>query len=706
MSRTNPSNVTMTFTDNLRPSVEAGRYTISVTQKIKNFDTTVDGDEYLTPVHHDFIIRAPQFHLDNSFLHAVHPPPGMNGAFHTSLPHIALSRALLPWERPINPSQSTSDGTPWLALIVLTPADKVVPHTWTVEQALSAQGTIPAVQLPALDQADLTPQERAGACTTVDLPPDLFATLLPTRAELHLLAHARTGGSDTIGDETTAVGNGNGTYSVVIANRFPSRNGGTYTAHLVSLEGHHAVLGTTPDNPVRMFSLTSWSFTSHPDEAGGFGPLAQHLGRPTKDLDGRAGILRRPLPTAEVDATTQRLRDGYLPFAHHTLAGPRTFAWYRGPLTPVPAVGVPLPAVCTDPSQALIYVEDSGVFDVSYANAFSLGRALALAAPDFTTQLATFRRTFAQRLAHQAQRSTHPDHATDGTTDALTRLDDLLRSGLQEKLEDLFTTTSPTPHAEAAALPHPAPAPDPHQALIGQAQDPKTALGQCLAHIIAWLRDLALLTPVPFVHLVPDPAALPDESLRFFHIDATWQRVLRDGALSIGRSRSQDEPADTALTTLLASADLPVPVAGMLIHSVLADGWPALAIDARGQDGRPLTILRRARLDQDVLLVLFDGVPQDVDITEPHQGLHFGITDTREIALRDIDEGNAGVPLEKKVSLHQGFFRQAGPGVEILKVADLAQAMTASMGRTKPLTASQFALQFITSPEKITFRRS
>src|SRR5687768_12188403 len=37
-----------------------------------------------------------------------------------------------------------------------------------------------------------------------------------------------------------------------------------------------------------------------------------------------------------------------------------------------------------------------------------------------------------------------------------------------------------------------------------------------------WLIDVRLLRRIPLCYLVPDSALLPPESIRFFHVDATW----------------------------------------------------------------------------------------------------------------------------------------------------------------------------------------
>ena len=56
------------------------------------------------------------------------------------------------------------------------------------------------------------------------------------------------------------------------------------------------------------------------------------------------------------------------------------------------------------------------------------------------------------------------------------------------------------------------------------------------ALIVEWLRSLRCLRGVPLGYLVPDTRMLPEESLRFFAVDANWLDALCDGALSLRSS--------------------------------------------------------------------------------------------------------------------------------------------------------------------------
>ena len=52
--------------------------------------------------------------------------------------------------------------------------------------------------------------------------------------------------------------------------------------------------------------------------------------------------------------------------------------------------------------------------------------------------------------------------------------------------------------------------------------------------VVTWLSRLRLLEGVPFPYIVPSEGMLPNESIRFFHVDRNWLDALVDGALSVG----------------------------------------------------------------------------------------------------------------------------------------------------------------------------
>ena len=77
------------------------------------------------------------------------------------------------------------------------------------------------------------------------------------------------------------------------------------------------------------------------------------------------------------------------------------------------------------------------------------------------------------------------------------------------------------------------------QPLLGDAEQ------QAWNHVLQWLTRLRLLEGVPFSYIVPSNEMLPNESIRFFHVDRNWLDALVDGALSTGVLDSRGALADS-----------------------------------------------------------------------------------------------------------------------------------------------------------------
>src|SRR4051812_41339319 len=55
-----------------------------------------------------------------------------------------------------------------------------------------------------------------------------------------------------------------------------------------------------------------------------------------------------------------------------------------------------------------------------------------------------------------------------------------------------------------------------------------------------WLLDLRLLRHLPIAYYVPDAGLLPPESIRFFHVDATWVDRVIDGVFAAANTGTVD----------------------------------------------------------------------------------------------------------------------------------------------------------------------
>ncbi|MCC3772548.1 hypothetical protein, partial [Streptomyces sp. UNOC14_S4] len=509
-----------------------------------------------------------------------------------------------------------------------------------------------------------------------------------------------------------------GDYAVVVANRFP-RTAGRYAAHLVSLEGFADHLdGNPPDESVvRMVSLWAWSFEARPDPQAHFDALIRHM---AEDPAGLGLRLRPQAAGAPAGPATERLDLGYVPVDHALPSGEHTFAWYRGPFTPVVAQDLPVPesGQFEHTDEALIYLTGTGVFDVSYAAAFTLGRALALSDASLAAAVSGFRAR-SRRVVHRAltRGRTGPHPARD-------RFHELIENGLGTRLHTAATTvtgtrTPPAPRRAAGGVPQ---APD-LTGLRGRLRSGATrdllltALAEPLAPLTRALDQVTLLAAVPFGHLVPDARMLPPESLRFFHVDAQWCAALRDGVLSTGIGTSLDAAVnDIARDTLAA----PRPLAGLLMRSALVRNWPDVVVEPqRTTPGLELLdIVHRVVIGPDLLLCLVDGVPDQVVFREPHEGIHFGVDEGDRIGLRRLT-GAVGESLEQDFPPDEGgigrFLRPAVADgtreVLGLVVGDdpLVPAMTTvlrELGQLRPgepLSAGALAVELVNAPQRIAF---
>jgi hypothetical protein len=204
------------------------------------------------------------------------------------------------------------------------------------------------------------------------------------------------------------------------------------------------------------------------------------------------------------------------------------------------------------------------------------------------------------------------------------------------------------------------------------------------AYVADFLVRLRLGYRVPFNYLIPDPAMLPDESIRFFTVDEAWLDALITGAMAVGaastmdtdhssialpaikaavndavplaaavRRRQADRTAvsDHVRNVVALASDFPdpggtPPVTGFLLRSALVSGWPGFAVRAFtttdiADQVDPSTvdpslfvpILRMELLSPSVLLVLFAGTPALMWLEEPHHGIQLGIDPNNEVTL-------------------------------------------------------------------------
>ncbi|MEG1903664.1 MAG: hypothetical protein RR212_04655 [Bacteroidales bacterium] len=271
-------------------------------------------------------------------------------------------------------------------------------------------------------------QQPTDKIQTLDIPVPLFLKLAPTVVDLNYMAHIRQ--VSLINKATMAgisdVGEPEGSFSIVFGNRLPGSNRQT-RAFLVSLEGMEAYLPTEEDVNregerllIRLAVLHRWSFFSAGDQAAFVDCLKRLNGGPGTGTDINEDLhlpsnLQLPVPEGAVKQVSDALQMGFVPFKHHlwsavrygeTVMGEKTVSWYRGPLCPyrIDSSRIHPPLVSAD--QATLYDPTTGMLDLSYACAWSLGRQLTIEDKPFATMLYNWKK----EIDLDIQKRTERDH--------------------------------------------------------------------------------------------------------------------------------------------------------------------------------------------------------------------------------------------------------------------------------------------------------
>jgi hypothetical protein len=227
----------MALYDAMTPPLLGGTYKMSASADVRYDGGTGD----ITAQDRYFTIEGPRFRLPADLVAGVFPPRNGHGGFQDSLPHIALSRRTLPWERDPGLSESEDAAStsaaggeqalptlipniPWLALLLFEDGEYTITANVPVRQVVGDS------VFQALEQADAVPAHMT--CDELRASMPLVQAIMPSIEELKLLTHVREINVDY---KELSAGNSNGFFSVVIGNRLPEPNK-HYRACLVSVE--------------------------------------------------------------------------------------------------------------------------------------------------------------------------------------------------------------------------------------------------------------------------------------------------------------------------------------------------------------------------------------------------------------------------------------------------------------------------------------
>ena len=661
------------FYDNYVPTLPVGDYMIDVEQRVNPKNTSID-DKFETSQR--FFVQGPRYTLPTEDIFSVFPPDNAEGNFHQSLPHVVLAKRDLPWERHI-----FNDGgkTPWMALLLFVEGEKLKGfdtllcpkiESWKKNPAMTA--VIPASEIynEHNDNRILWPElvrkkyESEGflketMCSVIDISPQAFSTLVPKTQDLAYLAHVRQVNPSSK-DSCALKVCPDGWYSVIVGNRLPdaafsdgtSGEGKRNIVHLVSLEGLDDYVNGNKSIPecitnVRMISFKSWTFKCLPKKGESFSGLMNNLIKDTQGVQ-KSTNFALPVKVTNVVADEYKyagkaLEIGYVPLSYQTRQGEQTFAWYRGPFSPVPVVNFTnLEQSSNDSadsfqpfntsSSAIIYDEKMGVFDLSYGVAWEVGRLMAMSDAHFGQELIEWQQKghhlvdlILERRAQTCMfKNFDPENPCAGeemplaarlksysVTDSFIKK---LITGFSQQMSPKLNLPPPSPSdVPVTAFADSTPVTATVEFVTGLLQEPevleivRSSGAEEMNGISDWLGRLQLLEGVPFENLLPHPDLLLGESVRFFYIDPNWLEAIMEGALSIGVQSSRDlmyqnlmkdiileksfatamEVRDSLLGINARKCSKAIPatisrksMTGMLLRSSVVSGWPGLEINA------------------------------------------------------------------------------------------------------------------------------
>lgn len=630
------------FHNNHRPAMDDGEYVIEIREEITHHgkitkDNTINGKENgdLIPATTRFAIYGERFSITDQDIRSVFPAAGSTGEYASVIPHVMFKRNTFPWERH---AYNQDKDIPWLLLLLFDEDEVPEKKILTVSQLQGSDGAVVNyTNLPAESA-----QHADDKLTVIDVPKAVLTKIAPSSVSLKYMAHTRQGldeNNQVIGEE----------HAVVIGNRIPQQ-GKRSTMHLVSVEGRYDAGGfvlSANDLPYRLVSLKSWEFytiehfkitsetldqlSGHatPEEIATLSVLLnrEYSGTETeflaqiateleiesipstyrddlvekskfdKTFDGilkklNKDILTLRLPHNSNADAEKYLSQGLVPMEHQFRNGDKSVSWYRGPFIPN-SPGEPTMVKDLKPESSdelLLFNDQYGMFDITYPAAWEMGRLAALSSKDFSVNLYRWKRLIAQN-EHKTAQHVGCEHL--------------------------------------ACFPH--------------SSNHESADSIWEEHLKPWLLRLIDFDLIPPNYLVPDENVLPEESIRFFHIDKNWLTSALLGAFSIGGIwEARQQEMDNAFNTFLNLADSYA--VGFMLRSDVVDGWPGLIIEGVPETGDENLIPLRHQLSRNTILCLFKENISQVAIHQKPEVIHFGLLKDDAVYEKIIrnDDGSQG----------------------------------------------------------------
>ncbi|MGJ8677874.1 MAG: hypothetical protein ACSHX0_10180 [Akkermansiaceae bacterium] len=425
----------VTFIQHDIPGLSDGKYQLKISQRLDDSQDTPINDGTLENTY-NFAVLGDRFFLRRpSDIYTTFPADNATGEYTTVLPHVVFTNTKFPWTRSptstkpaelLASGQGTEKNVPtWLTVLLFDEDDiaaypglTLPPQSATIGDlfppAAYSESTLcencsyfdGATDTSALNVGD----KPTDPIQTLDIPLELFWKIAPTIADLELLAHVRR--VSLVKKPTMAgisdIGEPEGDFSIVFGTRLPQTQKRTF-ACLVSLEQLESYLpdhedGGPPANnkfdgqkTLRLAVLRSWQFFSTGQPATFRDQLLELNGREATSSDDAPITNLRLTYSGDNIVIKDALKMGYVPLDNHLRTDEKTVSWYRGPLVPYPITTSKITFPISSPDQATVFDPTTGMFDLSYSSAWTVGRMTALQDTSFSTSLYLWKKGLTQQ---------------------------------------------------------------------------------------------------------------------------------------------------------------------------------------------------------------------------------------------------------------------------------------------------------------------
>lgn len=373
----------MKFIDYIKPPMENGTYYIRATQSVTLPENCRFEDNA------QFFIAGHAFRLPQEGVFSTYPADNETGEFQNILPFVVMENRTFPWENSFCP-QRNGVPVPWVALLVVSEQEGAEERELQIGELLEKREE--GIYYPEKEKLpEVFAEKKTDTCRVLDIPKELYESIMPSLDDLPYLCHARRVNLSKTEDSVCAK---DGFFSVICGNRFiPSGDGEPLksTIHLVSLLGMEDLSALPDCKKVRLVSLYHWNVFSQKNSGEDFGMAIKRL--------------KENCSVIHASMDTDLKRQGCSIKKHFTRTGEQTYSLYRPPL---------IPYANTEEMEAenrhtadgrLIYDRETGIFDVTYAAAWQLGRMLALNHPVTAESILQFRKKQKLERHHSCLRS-------------------------------------------------------------------------------------------------------------------------------------------------------------------------------------------------------------------------------------------------------------------------------------------------------------